>query len=129
MILVYMSMTGFVTEFIRKVNKKSMELTPSNTFTEMNEDYIVVLPSYEGELNDEIMDFIDYKDNESHLVGFASSGNINFGGEALYCINGRQLSEIYDKPLIHKFEFEGTEEDVSYFRKEVERLEITSIGK
>lgn len=123
MLLVYMTVTGNVDVFIRKVGMDSIEIPFANPLIEVNEDYIIVLPTYEGELNEEVSEFIEYKDNQKHLVGFAGSGNLNFGSD-LYCINVRQLSDIYGKPVIMKFEYEGTDKEVEDFKKEVERIEV-----
>lgn len=121
-----MTVTGNVESFIRRVGMDSIELSPTNPEVEINEDYIIVVPTYEGELNDDISEFIEYKNNFKHLVGFAGSGNINFGDD-LYCINARELSYIYDTPVIFKFEFEGTEKDIANFKKEVEKVEVARI--
>jgi len=118
-----MSITGYVKTFIDKVGFDSVELNPNDPLMEMDEDYIIVIPTYVGMINDEVGEFIEYKDNFKHLVGFASSGNLNFGDD-LYCINARELSDIYDKPVIFKFEYEGTDKDVEEFKKEVQRIEI-----
>jgi protein involved in ribonucleotide reduction len=123
MLLVYMSLTGNVKNFIERVGMDSYELNPVNPYKEVNEDYIVVVPSYVGYINDDVSDFIEYKDNIKHLVGFASSGNLNFAD--LYCINGKELSKRYNKPLIFMFEYSGTDKDVEDFKKEVCNIEIT----
>ena len=123
MLLVYMTLTGNVREFVDKTDFDSIELDPSDPFIEVNEDYIVVVPSYVGEIDDEVSDFIDYKDNRRYLKGFAASGNLNF--DDLYCVNGKSLSKKYNEPLIFTFEYSGTETDVENFEKEVKRIEVT----
>lgn len=123
MLLVYMSISGYVEKFIKKVGMESIELIPSNIEQEIDEDYIIVIPTYVGYINYDIERFVEYKDNLKHLVGFASSGNINFGD--LFCINGKELSEQYNKPLIFTFEFDGTESDVIKFKEEVQKIEIS----
>jgi len=123
MLLVYMTVTGNVENFVNKTGMDSIELNPSNPLIDVDEDYIIVIPSYVGMINDEVSDFIEYNDNFKHLIGFASSGNINFG-EDLFCVNAKELSAIYDKPIVFMFEYEGTEKDVEDFKKEVEKIEI-----
>lgn len=123
MLLVYMSLTGNVKNFVERVGMDSIELSPANVFQEVNEDYIIVIPSYVGYINEEIEDFVEYRENLGHLVGFASSGNLNFND--LYCINAKELSDKYDKPLLFKFEYSGTDKDVNDFKKEVTKIEIT----
>jgi protein involved in ribonucleotide reduction len=118
-----MSITGNVENFVKKIGMDSIELNPTNPFIEVDEDYIIVIPSYVGLINDEVSDFIEHKDNFKHLLGFASSGNLNFGDD-LFCVNAKELSAIYDKPILFMFEYEGTEKDVTDFKKEVEKIEI-----
>lgn len=124
MLLVYMSITGNVEKFVRKVGMNSWELTSSNLNTQINEDYIVIIPTYVGYINYDVEQFVEYGNNLEHLVGFASSGNLNFGND-LFCINGRELSEQYSKPLIFTFEYEGTDADAEKFKEEVARIEIS----
>lgn len=121
MFLVYYSMTGNVKNFVERVGLPSKEINPTNPCFEVNEDYIVVVPSYVGYVNEDVEDFIDYSNNKNHLVGFASSGNLNFGD--LYCVNAKELSKKYNKPLMFTFEYMGTDLDIEKFKKEVHKIE------
>jgi protein involved in ribonucleotide reduction len=118
-----MTLTGNVRDFVDRVGMDSLELNPADPFEEVNEDYIIVIPSYVGMIDDEVIDFVDYKDNLKHLVGFASSGNLNFND--LYCVNAKALSKKYNKPIIFTFEYSGTDRDVENFIKEVAAIEIS----
>lgn len=102
----------------------SVELNYSNPLTEVSEDYIIITPSYDDDITDIISEFIDYKDNISHLRGFVGSGNRNFGTEG-FCFNAKELSVKYSKPLLFKFEFSGTDNDIIDFNKEVDKVEVT----
>lgn len=117
-----MTVTGNVRDFVERTGMDSEELNPSNPYIEVDEDYIIVVPSYVGYLNADIVDFIEHKDNKSHLLGFVGSGNRNFGED--FCWNAVQLAEIYSKPLIFKFEVSGTDEDIEDFKKEVYNIEV-----
>lgn len=123
MLLVYMTLTGNVRDFVDRVGMDSLELNPANPFEEVNEDYIIVIPSYVGMIDDEVIEFVGYKNNLKHLVGFASSGNLNFNN--LYCVNAKTLSKKYKKPIIFTFEYSGTDRDVENFIKEVEKIEVS----
>lgn len=123
MLLVYITLTGNVREFVDKTEFESLEIDPTDPFEEVNEDYIVVVPSYVGEIDDEVSAFIDYKDNVKYLKGFAASGNLNFND--LYCVNGKSLSKKYNKPLMFTFEYSGTDKDVEKFEKEVKKFEVS----
>lgn len=128
MLLVYMTMTGNVLDFVEETGFDTYELNPSKTPIEVNEDYIIVIPTYVGYINDDVSRFVEYGNNLKHLVGFVGSGNLNFGDD-LFCINARELSAKYSKPLIMKIEYFGTEEDIIKFRKEVEKIEIARATK
>lgn len=126
--IVYMSLTGNVRDFVEETGLDSYELLSDAPPIEMKEDYIIVIPTYVGYINEDVERFVEYGNNLDHLVGFAGSGNLNFGDD-LFCINARELSAKYNKPLIMTFEYFGTPYDVIKFRKEVERLEGTRTTK
>lgn len=121
--IVYMSWTGNVKDFVSKLNMTSHHIDSDGSLFEMNDDYIIVVPTYVGYINEEVSSFIEYKNNKEKLVGFAGSGNRNF--DDLYCINAIELSEKYEKPLILKFEYKGTDDDIKKFKEEVAKIERT----
>lgn len=123
MLLVYMSITGNVKDFVERVGMDSYELNPANPYKEINEDYIVVVPSYVGLIDEDVIDFVDYKNNLKYLKGFASSGNLNFND--LYCVNAKFLSNKYKKPIVFTFEYSGTDRDVENFKREVGKIEVS----
>lgn len=100
----------------------SIEIDYFNPLVEVEEDYIVIAPTYDDEVTDVISEFVEYQSNINHLVGFVGSGNTNFDDD--YCFNAKDLSVKYNKPLIFNFEFSGTDTDIMNFVKEVERIEI-----
>lgn len=114
-------MTGNVRNFVERVGVDSIELEYSNPFTEVDQDYIVVCPSYDDTITNVISSFIDHGNNIHFLKGFVGSGNKNF--DTGYCFNADELSRKYNKPVIFKFEFSGTEKDIIEFRKEVSNIE------
>jgi protein involved in ribonucleotide reduction len=118
-----MSLTGNVRNFVEKTGMDSLELNPANLYREVNEDYIIVIPTYVGYINGEVEEFVEYKNNKEHLIGFAASGNLNFND--LYCVNAKELSEKYDKPLLFTFEYSGTNKDIEDFKREVSNIEIS----
>jgi protein involved in ribonucleotide reduction len=118
-----MSITGNVKNFVERVGMESYEINPTNPFYEIKQDYIVVAPSYEGLITEDVIDFVSYKDNLKYLQGFASSGNINFND--LYCVNAKELSKHFSKPIVFTFEDSGTDKDIRDFKKEVDKIAIT----
>lgn len=124
MLIAYLSLTGNIHKFIEDAGiEKSVRIDYSNPCSEVNEDYILIMPSYNDDITRKVSQFIDYKNNLEHLVAVVGSGNTNFGEDG-YCFNAVEISQKYDKPLIFKFEFSGNENDIMNFKKEVEKVEI-----
>lgn len=101
----------------------SIELDYNNPLSEVNEEYILITPSYDDEITDVVSEFIDYKNNINYLIGFVGSGNKNW--EKSYVYNAKDLSKKYNKPLIFDFEISGTDNDIIDFKKEVDKIEST----
>jgi protein involved in ribonucleotide reduction len=122
--LVYLSLTGNIRKFVEENLgvEDAIELSYSDPLTEVNEDYILIVPSYDDETTDVVCEFIDHENNLEHLVGVVGSGNTNFDDG--YCFSAKEISKKYNKPLIFCFEFSGTETDIINFKKEVEKVEI-----
>ena len=72
--------------------------------------WVFVAPTYETEATDIIEDFLETGSNRDLLRGFAGSGNLNFN--TLYCFTAKDYSRDYKVPLLHQFEFQGTQTDV-----------------
>lgn len=126
--IAYLSLTGNVRSFVEEIGMESVEIDYFNPFTEMDDNYILIMPSYDDEITDIISDFIDHKENLKYLIGVVGSGNINFGKDG-YCFNAVEISKKYNKPLIFRFEFTGTNKDVTDFKEEVQKIEITRTTK
>ncbi|MGO4929562.1 class Ib ribonucleoside-diphosphate reductase assembly flavoprotein NrdI [Fundicoccus sp. Sow4_D5] len=120
MLVVFMSLTGQTRKFVKKLGWPSLEITLDNAFTEVDEPFIFVAPTYETEATDIIGDFLETGANRNYLKGFAGSGNLNFG--KLYCFTAKDYSRDYKVPLLHLFEFQGTPNDIEQLKKEVEQL-------
>ncbi|WP_299831762.1 class Ib ribonucleoside-diphosphate reductase assembly flavoprotein NrdI [uncultured Metabacillus sp.] len=121
--IVYLSLSGNIRKFINDGGIEATEISYSNPLIEINEDFVLIVPSYDQEITDLMSEFIEYENNEENLVAIVGSGSRNFNDG--FCFNAKDLSEKYNKPLIFKFEFSGTEDDIINFKKEVELIEIT----
>lgn len=82
--LVYFSVTGQTRRFIKKLDLSAYELEPANPFFEINEPFILVIPTYDAEITEVVNDFLDYKSNQELLVGVAGGGNRNFAELFVY---------------------------------------------
>lgn len=118
--VVYISITGQTRKFVKKLNMDSLEITLDNAFQHINEPYVVVVPTYEFEATSIINDFIETGVNVQYLKGVAGGGNRNFN--TLFCFTAKDLCAKYDVPLLHMFEFQGSDYDVEVFKKKVEEL-------
>ncbi|KGA96931.1 ribonucleotide reductase stimulatory protein [Alkalihalobacillus alcalophilus ATCC 27647 = CGMCC 1.3604] len=125
MLIAYLSLTGNVREFVEKTGMKSVEINYSDPCEEMDEPFIVIVPSYDEQITEVISSFVDYQMNRSHLIGFVGSGNLNFDGD--YCFNAKDLSKKYNKPLLYTFEFSGTNNDLLNFKEELNHYAGTGI--
>ena len=119
--LVFFSLTGQTRRFINKLNLPSYEIDTTNPFHEMNEDYLLIVPTYDKEVTEVVNDFIEYKTNLAHLKGVAGGGNLNFGD--LFVFTAKDIAKDYNIPLVFSFEFSGTDEDVKNFKKVVNEFE------
>lgn len=121
MLVVYISLTGQTRKFVKKLNMDLLELNPANPFIEINQPFIIVTPTYDGEVKEWLEDFLETGQNRQFARGVAGGGNLNFG--QLYVSTAKTLSEVYDIPLLHQFEFQGTDEDVRILKKAVNNLD------
>lgn len=119
--LVFFSLTGQTRRFIKKLDLPSYEIDATNPFHEMNEPYILIVPTYDIEVTEVVNDFIEYKTNQEHLLGVAGGGNLNFGD--LFVFTAKDIAKDYNIPLVFSFEFSGTDEDVKNFKKVVNEFE------
>jgi len=109
--LVYFSNTGQTRKFVKKLDMDSLELTPTNPFIEVHEDFIVIAPCYEKEVTDVIDDFIGTGNNIKYCKGVIGGGNRNFAD--LFCYTAKDFAVDYNVPYLHEFEFQGSPNDVA----------------
>lgn len=98
-----------------------LELNPANPFIEINQPFIIVTPTYDGEVKEWLEDFLETGQNRQFARGVAGGGNLNFG--QLFISTAKTLSREYGIPLLHQFEFQGTDEDVRILKKAVNNLD------
>lgn len=118
--VVYFSLTGQTRKFVKKLNMDLLELDPANPFIDMEEPFIIVTPTYDGEVSDLLNDFLETGRNKDLFNGIAGGGNLNFG--KLFIFTAKDIAEAYQVPLLHQFEFQGTDEDVRKLKKAVKDL-------
>lgn len=125
MLIVYMSVVGNTRKFVQKLGLPTLEITPDNCFTEVDEPYLMVVPTYDIYTTDIMNDFIESGENQSYCRGVVGGGNRNFGKD-LFCYTAQDLALDYAIPLLHCFEFMGSDYDVNKVKEIVETLENTN---
>ena len=120
MLVVYLSLTGQTRKFVQKLGYTLFELSNENAFTEVNEPFIVVVPTYETEVTSLVNDFIETGNNRAFFKGVAGGGNRNFN--TLFGFTAKDLSQDYQVPLLHLFEFQGSINDVNILKEQVNQL-------
>ncbi|RLK62414.1 class Ib ribonucleoside-diphosphate reductase assembly flavoprotein NrdI [Atopobacter sp. AH10] len=121
MLLVYMSLTGQTRKFVQKFDWPSIEITMENAFSiEVKEDYLLIVPTYANEVTEIVNDFLETGNNQAYCRGVCGGGNRNFN--ELFCFTAKDISEDYGVPLVHCFEFQGSDFDVETVKEKVKEL-------
>lgn len=115
MLVVYTSRTGNVERFIQKIDFPSVKIQQGLT---VNQPFVLVLYTTGfGEAPKEALEFLKY--NHQHLKGVAASGNRNWPS---FAAAADVISQMYDVPILHKFELAGFKKDVQIFTERVREL-------
>lgn len=117
--VVYCTRTGNVEMFISKLGiDDCIQIVSGNEI--IDEEFVLVTytDGY-GELPEEIEDFLS--NNANNLRGVAASGDKSYG--EVYCVAADIISEMYGVPVLGRFEFDGTDEDVESFLENLEKLD------
>ncbi|QDK71361.1 class Ib ribonucleoside-diphosphate reductase assembly flavoprotein NrdI [Lactococcus protaetiae] len=127
--LVYFSLTGQTRRFVSKTDLPHEEILADSDL-EMNEDFILITPSYAEEsptvsksieVMDPVFDFMAYNDNYKFCRGIIGTGNRNFAG--IYIFTAKEISAKYQIPILYDFEFNGTPSDVEMVEKLAKKLD------
>lgn len=117
--IIYASRTGNVEAFVDKLGLSDVMKIEDGS-EQADEDYVLVTYTDGfGELPAEVEDFLT--SNYDRLRGVAASGDKSYG-EA-YCLAADVIADMYGVPILGKFEFDGTDEDVAEFLVALSRLE------
>ena len=119
--LAYFSVTGQTRRFIAKLpHIESVEITVTNPFIKMDEPFILVVPTYVSEVTEPVNDFLETGENARLCLGLFGGGNRNFAD--LYCFTVHDLEQQYGLPVLHEFEFQGSDYDVQKLESELDRM-------
>ncbi|AVQ34310.1 class Ib ribonucleoside-diphosphate reductase assembly flavoprotein NrdI [Staphylococcus muscae] len=115
--VVYYSFTGNVRRFLKRTELNNLyEITEINASEPVSEPFILVTGTIGfGEVPTPVTEFLAV--NHHLLKGVAASGNRNWGNN--FAKAGVTISEMYQVPLLMKFELHGTLKDTLEFKEKV----------
>lgn len=116
MLIVFDSRTGNVKRFVSKLGMRSVQITESLT---VNEPFVLItFTTGVGQVPQTTLDFLE---KHHHILqAVATSGNMNWGSR--YGMAANVISQMYDVPIMMKFELSGRQSDVDKFKQEVSYL-------
>lgn len=115
--IIFQSVIGNTRAFVQKSGLESLEITPENyDEIKVDQNFILVAPTYDHETTYILDEFMKYQDNYKHCQGVFGGGNRNFMD--LFCYTAKKISKYFDVPLLHLFEFQGSQYDVDQLIKE-----------
>lgn len=120
--IAYYSVTGQTRRFIKKTGLDAYEIIDADPFYEMGRPFILVVPSYDDDMMDSVIDFLGYKSNRKYIQGVVGSGNRNFN--SLFNHTGRDIAKGLNIPVLYEYEFNGTDHDVEEFKKVVNTIGV-----
>ena len=120
--IAYYSITGQTKRFVNKLGIDGYEITDADPFFQMGRPFILIVPAYDDDMMDPVIDFLQYEDNAKNCVGVAGGGNRNFN--TLYNHTAKDIASALNVPVVFQFEFNGTQKDVEKFKKVVNEIGI-----
>ncbi|MFH5811388.1 class Ib ribonucleoside-diphosphate reductase assembly flavoprotein NrdI [Companilactobacillus sp. FL22-1] len=120
--IAYYSITGQTKRFVNKLGIDGYEINDADPFYQMGRPFILIVPAYDDDMMDPVIDFLQYEDNAKNCVGVAGGGNRNFN--TLYNHTAKDIAAGLNVPVVFQFEFNGTQKDVEKFKKVVNEIGI-----
>ncbi|KRK63939.1 ribonucleotide reductase stimulatory protein [Companilactobacillus tucceti DSM 20183] len=125
--IAFYSITGQTRRFMDKTGFTGYEINDADPFHEMGRQFILIVPAYDDDMMDSVIDFLQYKTNHDNCIGVAGGGNRNFN--TLYNHTARDIATGLNVPVVFEFEFNGTNKDVENFKKVVNNLGTKQSGR
>lgn len=116
--IAYYSRTGNVKAFVERYLNE-YETVDISEVKAINTPYVLITPTYDfGQVPEVVTKWL--RNNNGCMIGVIASGNRNWGD--LYGHAGDIISDLYEVPLIAKFELRGTIADGMHVEYELGRL-------
>lgn len=111
--IAFYTITGQTQRFINKTGLDAHRIEDAHPQYQMNDKYILILPSYQDFMMDSVVDFLTYKDNKENLLGLIGCGNRNFND--LFAQTAKKISVTLHVPNL--LELSGNSADVKNVRQ------------
>ena len=119
--IVYASKTGNVRRFIEKLGMDNVQIHDSLVLS--SPFILVTYTTGFGQVPESVIHFL--KRNYQYLRAVAASGNKNWG--YAYAKSADIIADLYEVPVLYKFELSGTQSDVHTFQERVKNFETSGI--
>ena len=113
--LVYFSLTGQTRRFIDKLEVGPGIDLGQDPYLVMTEPYLLFVPTYPLDMMMPVFDFLEDKKNRDWCRGIIGSGNRNFAQD--FCFTAYEISQKFDLPVRHCYEFQGNAQDVDLVKE------------
>ena len=122
--IAFYTITGQTQRFIDKTGLDAHRIEDAHPQYQMNDKYILILPSYQDFMMDSVVDFLTYKnvnytkkrkDNKKNLLGLIGCGNRNFND--LFGQTAKKISVTLHVPILYLLELSGNSTDVKNVRQ------------
>ena len=110
--IAFYTITGQTQRFINKTGLDAHRIEDAHPQYQMNDKYILILPSYQDFMMDSVVDFLTYKEN---LLGLIGCGNRNFND--LFAQTAKKISVTLHVPILYLLELSGNSTDVKNVRQ------------
>jgi len=127
LVVYFSSVTENPRRFVDKLGRRSarIPLRPADPFLTVDEDYVLVTPTYgggttKGAVPKQVIKFLNHEGNRAHIRAVVSAGNTNFG--AAYCIAGDIIAAKCHVPHLYKFELLGMPDDITELNHRMEKV-------
>lgn len=116
MIIAFDSKTGNVRRFVQNLGFPSVEIHDGLEL--LNPFVLITYTTGFGNVPKTTLDFL--QSNHIFLQGVAASGNTIWGDN--FAISADKISNMYQVPILHKFEMSGMPEDVKTLTERVQNI-------
>ncbi|MBX4335444.1 class Ib ribonucleoside-diphosphate reductase assembly flavoprotein NrdI [Bartonella raoultii] len=130
LIVYYSSATGNTEHFVLQLGQRLFKIDKKKPSLLVKEPYVLVVPTYadgegKGAVPKAVIHFLNENENRKLIRGVIGGGNRNFG--RYYSLASKIISEKCCIPCLYRFELRGTDEDVIFVKKGLEKFWKQSI--